>query len=149
MKKMFNKLFIEKTNDIKIQFLRYIFVGGIAAVVNIGALYIFTDIFHLYYLISNIFGFVLGLITNYLLSKVLVFAKEQKFNKVIEFTIYAIIGVIGLGLDTFFLWLFTSFGIYYLLSKIISTALVFIWNFGARKVLYIIAGKISKKGGNK
>ncbi len=146
MKKMLNKLFIEKTNDLKIQFLRYIFVGGIAAVVNIGALYIFTDLFHLYYLLSNIFGFILGLITNYLLSKVLVFAKEQKFNKVIEFTIYAIIGVIGLGLDTLFLWLFTSWGLYYLLSKIISTALVFIWNFGARKVLYIIAGKINKKG---
>lgn len=143
---MLNKLFIEKTNDLKIQFLRYIFVGGIAAVVNIGALYIFTDLFHLYYLLSNIFGFILGLITNYLLSKVLVFAKEQKFNKVIEFTIYAIIGVIGLGLDTLFLWLFTSWGLYYLLSKIISTALVFIWNFGARKVLYIIAGKINKKG---
>lgn len=146
MKKMLNKLFIEKTNDVKIQFLRYIFVGGIAAVVNIGALYIFTDVFHLYYLVSNIFGFILGLITNYLLSKVLVFAKEKTFNKIIEFTIYAIIGVIGLGLDTFFLWLFTSFGLYYLLSKIISTALVFIWNFGARKVLYIIAGKISKRG---
>lgn len=146
MKKMLNKLFIEKTNDLKIQFLRYIFVGGIAAVVNIGALYIFTDLFHLYYLLSNIFGFILGLITNYLLSKVLVFAKEQKFNKVIEFTIYAIIGVIGLGLDTLFLWVFTSWGLYYLLSKIISTALVFIWNFGARKVLYIIAGKINKKG---
>lgn len=146
MKKMLNKLFIEKTNDLKIQFLRYIFVGGIAAVVNIGALYIFTDLFHLYYLLSNIFGFILGLITNYLLSKVLVFAKEQKFNKVIEFTIYAIIGVIGLGLDTLFLWIFTSWGLYYLLSKIISTALVFIWNFGARKVLYIIAGKINKKG---
>lgn len=146
MKKMLNKLFIEKTNNVKIQFLRYIFVGGIAAVVNIGALYIFTDVFHLYYLVSNILGFILGLITNYLLSKVLVFAKEKKFNKVIEFTIYAIIGVIGLGLDTFFLWLFTSFGLYYLLSKIISTALVFIWNFGARKVLYVIAGKISKRG---
>ena len=66
MKKMLNKLFIEKTNDVKIQFLRYIFVGGIAAVVNIGALYIFTDVFHLYYLVSNIFGFILGLITNYL-----------------------------------------------------------------------------------
>ena len=149
MRKMLNKLFIEKTNDVKIQFPRYILVGGIAAVVNIGALYIFTDIFHLYYLFSNIFGFILGLITNYLLSKVLVFAKEQKFNKVIEFTIYAIIGVIGLGLDTLFLWIFTSWGLYYLLSKIISTALVFIWNFGARKVLYIIAGKISRGENNK
>lgn len=145
MKEILNKLFIEKTNDVKIQFLRYIFVGGIAAVVNIGSLYIFTQVANLYYLLSNIFGFVLGLATNYILSKILVFAKEEKFNKVIEFIIYAIIGVIGLGLDTLFLWLFTSTGLYYILSKIISTALVFIWNFGARKVLYlIIAGKIKR-----
>lgn len=105
MKEILNKLFIEKTNDVKIQFLRYIFVGGIAAVVNIGSLYIFTQVANLYYLLSNIFGFVLGLATNYILSKILVFAKEEKFNKVIEFIIYAIIGVIGLGLDTLFLWL--------------------------------------------
>ncbi len=144
MKKILNKLLIEKTNDVKIQFLRYIFVGGIAAVVNIGSLYVFTEVAHLYYLLSNVLGFILGLVTNYILSKILVFAKEEKFNKVIEFTIYAIIGVVGLGLDTLFLWLFTSMGLYYILSKIISTALVFIWNFGARKVLYVIAGKIKK-----
>ena len=144
MKKILNKLLIEKTNDVKIQFLRYIFVGGIAAVVNIGSLYVFTEVAHLYYLLSNVLGFILGLVTNYILSKILVFAKEEKFNKVIEFTIYAIIGVVGLGLDTLFLWLFTSMGLYYMLSKIISTALVFIWNFGARKVLYVIAGKIKK-----
>ena len=144
MKKILNKLLIEKTNDVKIQFLRYIFVGGIAAVVNIGSLYVFTEVAHLYYLLSNVLGFILGLVTNYILSKILVFAKEEKFNKVIEFTIYAIIGVVGLGLDTLFLWLFTSMGLYYILSKIISTALVFIWNFGARKILYVIAGKIKK-----
>ena len=144
MKKILNKVFIERTNDVKIQFIRYIFVGGVAAVVNIGSLYIFTELAHLYYLLSNILGFILGLVTNYILSKILVFAKEEKFNKVIEFVIYAIIGVVGLGLDTLFLWLFTSMGIYYILSKIISTALVFIWNFGARKGLYVIAGKIKK-----
>ena len=49
------------------------------------------------------------------------------------------IGVIGLGLDTLFVWIFTdSLKIYYMLSKIISTILVFIWNFGARKLLYKI-----------
>ena len=29
------KLFVEKTNDVKIQFFRYLFVGGFAAVVII------------------------------------------------------------------------------------------------------------------
>ena len=110
MKKMFDKIFIEKTKNTKIQFFRYIFVGGISAIINIGSLYIFTEIVNLYYLLSNILGFLLGLITNYVLSKILVFTNEEKFNKIIEFTIYTIIGLIGLELDTLLLWLFTSIG---------------------------------------
>lgn len=141
----FYKLFLEKTNDVKIQFFRYLFVGGFAAVVNIGSLYIFKEFFNMYYLIANVLGFVLGLITNYLLSKWLVFAKEKKMNGIIEFTTYAIIGVVGLGLDTLFMWIFTDkANLYYMLSKIISTALVFIWNFFGRKALYILADKIIK-----
>lgn len=139
------KLFIEKTNDTKIQFFRYLFVGGFAAIVNIGSLYVFKEFLNIYYLVANVLGFVLGLITNYLLSKLLVFAKEKKMNGIIEFTTYAIIGVVGLGLDTFFIWIFTEkFKLYYMISKIISTALVFIWNFFGRKALYIVADKIIK-----
>ena len=37
MKNLLYQLFIEKTDDTKIQFFRYIFVGGAAAVVNIGS----------------------------------------------------------------------------------------------------------------
>lgn len=145
MKKMLKKLFLEQTENSKIQFLRYIFVGGFAAVVNIGALYILKDIFNLYYLIANAIGFILGLITNYILSKSLVFTKEKMNNSIIEFTIYAIIGIIGLILDSLFMWIFTSkIGIYYMISKIVSTGLVFIWNFGARKISY----KISKNKEN-
>lgn len=139
------KLFIEKTDDVKIQFFRYLFVGGFAAVVNIGTLYIFKEFAHMHYLLANVLGFVLGLITNYILSKWLVFAKENKMNGIIEFATYTIIGVVGLGLDTLFMWIFTDkVKLYYMLSKIISTALVFIWNFFARKALYIVANKISK-----
>ena len=100
-------------------------------------LFIFTHFLKLYYLISNILSFVLGLIVNYVLSKKFVFQEETNISKTKEFIIYAIIGVIGLGLDTLFVWLFTDITkMYYMLSKLISTAMVFIWNFGARKVLY-------------
>lgn len=137
------KLFLQKTDDVKIQFFRYLFVGGFAAVINIGSLYIFKEFFHMYYLIANVLGFILGLITNYILSRILVFAKENDMNRIVEFTTYAIIGVIGLGLDTLFIWIFTDkVKIYYMISKIISTALVFIWNFFARKGLYVIVNKI-------
>ena len=135
----FKKLFKTKTDNTFIQFFRYLFVGGIAAVVNIGMLFLLTDIFHLHYLISNIIAFTLGLIVNYILSKKFVFQEKTKISKTGEFLIYAIIGVIGLGLDTLLIWLFTEiFALYYMLSKIISTLLVLIWNFGARKILYKI-----------
>ena len=139
------KLFIEKTDDVKIQFFRYLFVGGFAAVVNIGSLYILKEFINFNYIIANIIGFTIGLIVNYILSRLLVFAKEETMNKTFEFIVYTIIGVVGLGLDTLFIWLFTEkLAVYYMLSKVISTGLVFIWNFSARKVMYIIANKLRK-----
>ncbi len=133
------KLFKEKTNNTFIQFLRYFFIGGFAAIVNIGMLFVFTHFIHLYYLMSNILSFVLGLIVNYLLSKKFVFQEDTSISQSKEFVMYTIIGVIGLGIDTMFVWLFTDIiKIYYMISKLISTAIVFIWNFGARKILYRI-----------
>ena len=139
MKMDTKKLFRTKTNNTLIQFFRYIWVGGIAAIVNIGMLYVFTDILHLYYLFSNVLSFTLGLLVNYILSKKFVFQEKVTMNRMKEFIIYAIIGIIGLGIDTGLIWGFTSgLSIYYLISKIISTMIVFIWNFVARKVFYKI-----------
>lgn len=142
MKEFLYNLFLKETRDTKLQFFRYLFVGGFAAIVNIGSLYIFKEYFKIDYLIANVMGFLLGLIVNYTLSKKLIFTKENGLNKTAEFSTYGIIGVLGLVLDTLFMWLGTSIiGIYYLLSKIISTSVVFIWNFSARKILYIIIDK--------
>ena len=142
MKKLINKFFIEKTNNLLIQFVRYFFVGGIAAVVNIGLLFIFTEMFNINYVVSNIFAFIFGLIVNYSLSKKIVFTNDNSINKYFEFIMYAIIGVIGLGIDTLVLFIFTDkFKIYYILSKIISTMITFVWNFIARKLLYKLFDK--------
>lgn len=137
MNKIFKVIFIEKTENSRIQFLRYIFVGGISAVINIGTLYILKDIVNIHYLIANAIGFILGLITNYCLSKMLVFTKERMNNFLVEFIVYALIGLIGLGIDSLLMWILTSkLNIYYIISKIFSTMLVFIWNFGIRKAVY-------------
>ena len=120
---------------------KYFAVAIVAAIVNIGMLYFFTDVCGINYLISNIFAFSLGLFTNYILCKKYVF-KNSNLNKPVEFLIYAIIGVIGLCIDTFFLFFFTSkLKIYYMLSKIISTVITFFWNYFARKVFYSIINK--------
>lgn len=139
MKKFINKLFIENTDKGIIQFIRYFFVGGMAAVVNIGSLYLLVDIFNFNYIFSNVVGFILGIIINYCLSKMFVFTNDNSIGKIFEIIMYIVIGILGLCFDTFMLWIFTSkLGLYYMLSKIISTLLTFGWNFMARKILYKI-----------
>ena len=142
MNKLIYKYFLEDTDNSFIQFIRYFFVGGIAAVVNIGMLFVFADIFNINYLISNIMAFICGHIVNFSLSKIFVFKNKNSINRVFEFVMYFVIGVLGLGFDTIMLWVFTSkLKIYYMISKVISTALTFIWNFVARKILYILFDK--------
>ena len=137
MKKIIDKYLFEKTDNSFIQFIRYFFVGGIAAVVNIGTLFLMVDIFKVNYIFSNIIGFIFGIIVNYNLSKMFVFTDNEDINRIFEIVMYVIIGILGLIFDTFMLWIFTSkIGIYYMISKIISTILIFVWNFVARKILY-------------
>jgi putative flippase GtrA len=109
-------------------------VGGIAFTVQFGSLYFFTSIFSVYYLISAAAAFILGLISNYALSIRWVFNKHTLDNMWSEFTIFAVIGIIGLVLNEGFMWFFTDYmGLYYLMSNIIAAALILFWNFFARK----------------
>lgn len=124
---------MKKYKEILFQFLRYAIVGGIAFVVDAGSLWIMGRFIN--YLIAAAIAFILGLIANFVLSKLFVFT-DQKKNKVIEFISYGIIGVIGLGITEVLMYLFTDkLGLYFILSKIITAAIVLVWNYAARKIL--------------
>lgn len=130
-------IFISPTKNGFLQFLRYLFVGGIATVVDWGILFLLTDFFNVYHLVSAIIAFIAGLITNFFLSKLLVFkVNEARVNPVMEFISYAIIGVIGLGITELIMFLFTDcWNIHYLISKVIATVIVLAWNYIARKLI--------------
>ncbi len=138
LKKMDIKgIMIEPTNNSFLQFIRYVFVGGIATIVDWGALYLLTEKCHLVYLISAIFAFILGLMTNFVLSKMLVFkAAKAKVMPMMEFIHYGLIGIVGLGMTELILWGGTKFlGMHYMVSKIIATFIVLFWNYIVRKKL--------------
>ncbi|MBN2535793.1 MAG: GtrA family protein [Spirochaetales bacterium] len=139
---MIKKIFKEKTNSLSIQFFRYGIVGGIASVVDYGMMLLFKEVFLVYYLIAGGIGFCAGLVVNYILSILWVFPVKTMENKFLEFAIFGVIGGIGLGLLTLFLWFFTDIvSIDYKISKIIAMILVLFWNFLARKyVLFHYAG---------
>lgn len=132
-------IFVDPTTNGFLQFFRYVFVGGIATVADWSVLAFATEILSVHHLISAIISFVVGLLVNFALSKLLVFkANEAKTNATMEFVGYAVIGVIGLGLTELILFLLTDkAGLHYMLSKVVATMVVLVWNYLARKkVLY-------------
>jgi len=126
------KLF-EPTDNTFIQFIRYIFVGGISFLADAFALWTVSLFAH--YLIAAAIAFVFGLIVNFVLSKLFVFT-DNKTNKFVEFMTYAVIGVVGLLLTELLMYLLTDkLHIFFMLSKVITAAIVLVWNFAARKII--------------
>jgi putative flippase GtrA len=131
-----NTVFKGKTDNTFYQLIRYTFVGGFAFLIDFGTLYALTEFINLHYLLSAGIAFILGLTTNYLMSIRWVFDSRNIQNKKLEFALFALIGLVGLGLNELFIWIFTDLlTIYYLLSKILTTVLVYLWNFFARKTI--------------
>jgi putative flippase GtrA len=126
------RLFFERTEDTKIQFFRYIFVGGVATIIDMGSLYVFTSMAGIHYLISAAIAFVFGVMANYLMSIVWVFKTTGNFKR--EITLFVIIGLGGLILNEIIIWLLVEkVSLYYMIAKAIAVVIVLVWNFGMRK----------------
>jgi len=131
---MIKKIVVGKANNAYIQLFRYLFAGGIAFLADVSILYFLTEYSHVHYLMSSLAGFSIGLTITYLMSIFWVFDEKSKDNKAVELTLFIIIGIIGMGLTSLFMWLFTTILLFhYLFSKILTTAIVFVWNFVAKK----------------
>lgn len=136
MKDLYRTLFTGKSDHWFIQLFRYGFVGGFSAVVDVGSLYIFTDILHIHYLISAILGFLLGTIVNYALSVLWVFKASGKIKA--ELVIFTLIGFGGLLLNELIIWLLVSKAdVFYMLAKVVSLSIVLFWSFSLRRILFV------------
>jgi len=134
--KRITSFIFSKSDKTSNQLFKYGFVGGIAYSVDFGSLFFLTEVFKIHYLISAAIAFILGLLINYALSIFLVFPKRTLTDKRVEFLLFSIIGLVGLGLNEVIIWFFTELThFHYLISKMLSTVVVFFWNFFARKKL--------------
>lgn len=129
-------LFKNGTNNTLVQLFRYTFVGGIAFLFDFGSLYFLTDWMYVHYLISAALAFLVGITVNYVLSIAWVFQVRTMKNVWVEVSLFTVIGVVGLGMNELIIWLSTEMAkFHYLISKLFSTASVYLWNFFARKFL--------------
>ncbi|MBO4743267.1 MAG: GtrA family protein [Bacteroidales bacterium] len=131
------KLFRQQTGNIWIQLLRYAISGFTATIVDFALLATLTEVFgeHLL-LVWTAIAFVSGLLVSYLLSINWVFDSRRLSSRTAEVSVYILIGVVGLLLTEILMWLLANkIGIHYLISKVIASTIVFLWNFCAKKFI--------------
>lgn len=122
-------------------FIKYCIVGGTAAVVDFGVIFILIElVFGVeYYLVSATISFVLSASTNYVLNRVWTFRSKGKKRK--QIPIFFVIATIGLFVNNFIMFVgmekmfLKNIKYGYLLAKVFATGLVLIWNFLGNKYI--------------
>ena len=117
------------------QMIKFGFVGFLCFFIDYGLMILFTEAFHINYLISAALSFSISTIVNYSLSMRYVFKSKKDANKVNEFILFVVLSVIGLGVNEAAMWIAVDgLGIHYMISKIGATAVVMVFNFVTRKI---------------
>lgn len=118
------------------EFIRYLFAGGTAFVVDYGTLYLLVEAAAVNYLVAATLSFLLGTFVNYHISIRWVFSFRRVDSRSREFAIFATIGAIGVLLNGgLIFFLVELLQIHYLLAKLTATAVVLLFNFLVRRWL--------------
>jgi putative flippase GtrA len=118
------------------QLLRSTGVSLVAFGVDFGTLAFLTEVGRLHYLLSGAISFLLGTTVSYVLSILWVFEFRRVRSVGLEYMLFVLVGVVGLGMNEALLWVLTEHvRIFYLGSKVIAASLIFFWNFSARRYL--------------
>ncbi len=118
----------EITRSVPVSFLSFLADFGILALL--------TEVFGLFYLLSAGISFMAGVTISYVISVGWIFRSRRIASRGAEYALFVLVGAVGLAMNEGLLWVFTErVGLFYLLSKIIAGAIVFFWNFGARKYI--------------
>ncbi|NLV90763.1 MAG: GtrA family protein [Tenericutes bacterium] len=117
------------------QILKFGLIGAIAFVIDYSILYLLTEVIGLHFLISQVVSFSISFVFNYYFSVVWVFEAGKERNAK-EKSLFLSGALIGLGINEVILYLLSHIGnVHYMISKLIATFIVMIWNFITRKYL--------------
>ena len=135
MLKIFHIKLKPKHEKLFIQLFKFGIVGGVAFLIDFVFLYLFREFCHFPVLVSNTLSFCISVIYNYTASVRWVFDVNKEKDAKKQFVIFIIFSVIGLLINDLIMWVSVDFlHIYYLLAKIVATAVVMVFNFVTRKM---------------
>ncbi len=121
-----------------LRIVRYFFVGGTSAVVDIGLFALFASYIGWPWLPVSIATFIIGTTTNYFLSIHFVFESGVRYEKHHEILGVFIVSGLALIVNQTILYLSIELLHWHLIfSKCVATGIVFFWNyFGRRRFIF-------------
>lgn len=118
------------------EWLRYVAAGLVALGVDFGTYVALIRLADVNYLVAAPAGFALGLATIYGFSIRWIFSHRRLADARVEFGLFSLIGLGGMALNQAVIYGAVEwFRLSYEMAKVVSAALVFCFNFGARKAL--------------
>ena len=125
----------KEQRDLLLQIFKFVIVGGISTIIDWIIYYICYKYLKINPLISNIIGFSISVIYNFIASVNWVFNVNKSKNKKSIFVQFILFSIIGLLISEALLFIFINkIGMHAMLSKIIATAIVMTFNFVTRKI---------------
>lgn len=116
--------------------IRYVGASALALAIDLATYSALIRIAGVHYLLAAPVGFALGLGLIYLLSVRWVFAERRLANPRVEFAVFALIGLAGMGINELVIYAgVDQFALGYEQAKLPSAAVVFCFNFVSRKLL--------------
>lgn len=121
-------------NELVQQIIKFAVCGGTGFVIDYVVFILLSQVLGVHYLIASIISFSISVIYNYILSIKWVFNVTKKQTSK-EFILFIILSVIGLGLNSLIMYICVDIiNIHELISKVIATAIVMVYNFITRKM---------------
>jgi len=115
--------------------VRYFFVGGIAAAIDISLFAIFASYLKFPWAIVSFITFIIATLANYFLSIRYVFESGSRYKKHQEILGVFIVSTLALLLNQLFLYLFIEkMNIHLIISKCVTTGMLFLLNYYGRKI---------------
>ena len=119
------------------EIINYLIFGGLTTLVSIGTYAIFTKIFNIDYLVSNVLSWVIAVLFAFITNKLFVFESKSKDKKLIskEITNFFFFRIVSLVLEMVIMYVFVDLlAINDLITKIIAQIIVILANYIFSKV---------------
>ena len=116
--------------EIFFRIIKFGLTGFLGMAIDFGATWLFKEKIRINKYIANAIGFSIAVTNNYFINRIWTFESTNPHLGT-EFTKFVFVSLVGLGLNTYIIYLFhqRKNGVNFYLAKFFAIVIVFVWNF--------------------